>query len=70
MQAHADVTASTTLAEEVSDLRATVLREAAPILARFGPGLAAAVELLGSLLARMDQHIRKKTPTLRALKSW
>lgn len=35
-----------------------------------GPGAGAAVELLDRLLARMDAHLFKKTPTLRALKSW
>jgi pyruvate kinase len=35
-----------------------------------GPAVAEAVSLLDSLLARMDGHIFKKTPTLRALKSW
>ncbi|WP_245838267.1 pyruvate kinase [Niveispirillum lacus] len=35
-----------------------------------GPAVAAAVDLLDRLLARMDGHIVKKTPTLRALKSW
>jgi pyruvate kinase len=35
-----------------------------------GPSVGAAVELLDRLLARMDTHVFKKTPTLRALKSW
>lgn len=35
-----------------------------------GPAVGEAVSLLDSLLARMDEHIFKKTPTLRALKSW
>lgn len=35
-----------------------------------GPAVGEAVTLLDSLLARMDGHIFKKTPTLRALKSW
>ena len=35
-----------------------------------GPAVGEAVMLLDSLLARMDGHIFKKTPTLRALKSW
>ncbi|MBP1846666.1 pyruvate kinase [Rhizobium petrolearium] len=35
-----------------------------------GPAVSEAVSLLDSLLARMDAHIFKKTPTLRALKSW
>lgn len=35
-----------------------------------GPAVSEAVTLLDSLLARMDAHIFKKTPTLRALKSW
>ncbi|HCL64880.1 MAG TPA: pyruvate kinase [Rhizobium sp.] len=35
-----------------------------------GPAIEQAVELLDRLLARMDEHILKKTPTLRALKSW
>jgi pyruvate kinase len=35
-----------------------------------GPGARVAVEALDRLLARMDEHQIKKTPTLRALKSW
>jgi pyruvate kinase len=35
-----------------------------------GPAVGAAVEVLDRLLARMDEHLFKKTPTLRALKSW
>ncbi|HVZ01070.1 MAG TPA: pyruvate kinase [Dongiaceae bacterium] len=35
-----------------------------------GPAVTAAVELLDGLLTRMDAHVFKKTPTLRALKSW
>ncbi len=35
-----------------------------------GPAVVATVELLDRLLGRMDGHILKKTPTLRALKSW
>jgi pyruvate kinase len=35
-----------------------------------GPAVGAAIELLDRLLARMDAHAFKKTPTLRALKSW
>jgi pyruvate kinase len=35
-----------------------------------GPAIATAVDLLDDLLARMDAHVFKKTPTLRALKSW
>jgi pyruvate kinase len=35
-----------------------------------GPAVGAAVELLDRLLARMDAHLYKKTPMLRALKSW
>jgi pyruvate kinase len=35
-----------------------------------GPAIGIAVELLDGLLARMDAHVFKKTPTLRALKSW
>jgi pyruvate kinase len=35
-----------------------------------GPAVGAAVEILDHLLARMDEHLVKKTPTLRALKSW
>jgi pyruvate kinase len=35
-----------------------------------GPAIATAVELLDGLLTRMDSHVFKKTPTLRALKSW
>jgi pyruvate kinase len=35
-----------------------------------GPAVADAVSLLDHLLSRMDEHIVKKTPMLRALKSW
>lgn len=35
-----------------------------------GPEVGTAVALLDRLLARMDEHVFKKTPTLRALKSW
>ncbi|HVO02459.1 MAG TPA: pyruvate kinase [Candidatus Cybelea sp.] len=35
-----------------------------------GPAVGVAVELLDGLLTRMDAHQFKKTPTLRALKSW
>lgn len=35
-----------------------------------GPAVGQAVELLDRLLSRMDEHMQKKTPTLRALKSW
>lgn len=35
-----------------------------------GPAVAEAVELLDYLLAKMDEHMFKKTPMLRALKSW
>lgn len=35
-----------------------------------GPSVGEAVDVLDSLLARMDEHIFKKTPTLRALRSW
>lgn len=35
-----------------------------------GPAVGEAVTLLDSLLGRMDGHIFKKTPTLRALQSW
>lgn len=35
-----------------------------------GPAVAEAVSLLDHLLSRMDEHIVKKTPMLRALKSW
>lgn len=35
-----------------------------------GPAVADAVALLDHLLSRMDEHIVKKTPMLRALKSW
>ena len=35
-----------------------------------GPSVGAGIELLDRLLARMDAHAFKKTPTLRALKSW
>ncbi|QLF69307.1 pyruvate kinase [Peteryoungia desertarenae] len=35
-----------------------------------GPAIVDAVSLLDRLLCRMDEHVFKKTPTLRALKSW
>ncbi len=35
-----------------------------------GPHAAEAVTLLDGMMGRMDEHIFKKTPTLRALKSW
>lgn len=35
-----------------------------------GPAIVEAVALLDRLLGRMDGHLFKKTPTLRALKSW
>ncbi|GAB2178637.1 pyruvate kinase [Dongia sp. agr-C8] len=35
-----------------------------------GAAIGTAVELLDGLLQRMDSHVFKKTPTLRALKSW
>ncbi|KAB2954010.1 MAG: pyruvate kinase [Rhizobiaceae bacterium] len=35
-----------------------------------GPMVAAAVDVLDRLLARMDEHVFKKTPRLRALRSW
>ena len=35
-----------------------------------GPSVGEAVSLLDGMLARMDAHMFKKTPTLRALKSW
>jgi pyruvate kinase len=35
-----------------------------------GPAVAEAVSLLDHLLSRMDGHMMKKTPMLRALKSW
>ncbi|WP_221939000.1 hypothetical protein [Mycobacterium sp. KBS0706] len=35
-----------------------------------GPALGSAIDLLDGLLVRMDEHLFKKTPMLRALKSW
>jgi pyruvate kinase len=35
-----------------------------------GPAIASAIDLLDGLLIRMDAHVFKKTPTLRALRSW
>ncbi|MDR3472069.1 MAG: pyruvate kinase [Devosia sp.] len=35
-----------------------------------GPALTVAIEVLDRLLSRMDRNMFKKTPTLRALKSW
>ena len=35
-----------------------------------GPAVGEGVSTLDTLLARMDEHMFKKTPELRALKSW
>ena len=35
-----------------------------------GPAVVEAVSLLDRLMGRMNDHMFKKTPTLRALKSW
>jgi pyruvate kinase len=35
-----------------------------------GPEVGSAVDVLDRLMARMDGHLRKKTPTLRALSAW
>jgi len=35
-----------------------------------GPAICLGVQVLDGLLSRMDEHMFKKTPTLRALKSW
>ena len=35
-----------------------------------GPFVGEAIGVLDRLLACMDEHVFKKTPTLRALKSW
>jgi pyruvate kinase len=35
-----------------------------------GPAVVEAVSLLDRLMGRMNDHVFKKTPTLRALKSW
>ena len=40
------------------------------VLLNKGPEVSTAIELLDRLLARMDDHQYKKTPMLRALKSW
>lgn len=40
------------------------------IMLNKGPNAAAAVSALGRLLHRMSEHQHKKTPTLRALRSW
>ena len=35
-----------------------------------GPAVDEAIDLLDHLFGRMDGHFNKKTPTLRALKTW
>src|SRR5581483_6356023 len=40
------------------------------VLLNKGPNVAAAVDVLDRLLRRMGEHQIKKTPTLRALRSW
>ena len=40
------------------------------VLLNKGPNVAAAVDVLDRLLRRMGEHQVKKTPTLRALRSW
>ncbi len=53
---------------EMTDAAMAVRAEC--VMLNKGPAVAQAVELLDRLLSRMDEHIQKKTPTLRALKSW
>jgi pyruvate kinase len=49
---------------------ATMAARAECVMLNKGPAVGAAIALLDRLLARIDAHIMKKTPTLRALKSW
>lgn len=53
---------------EMTDAAMAVRAEC--VMLNKGPEVAAAVELLDRLLARMGDHLNKKTPTLRALRSW
>lgn len=53
---------------EMTDAAMSVRAEC--VMLNKGPALPAAIELLDRLLDRMDDHMSKKTPTLRALKSW
>jgi pyruvate kinase len=53
---------------EMTDAAMAVRAEC--VMLNKGPAVEQAVALLDRLLARMDDHIFKKTPTLRALKSW
>lgn len=53
---------------EMTDAAMSVRAEC--VMLNKGPALPAAIELLDRLLDRMDDHMTKKTPTLRALKSW
>lgn len=53
---------------EMTDAAMAVRAEC--VMLNKGPAVGQAVELLDRLLSRMDEHIQKKTPTLRALKSW
>ena len=53
---------------EMTDAAAAARAEC--VMLNKGPAVGVAVGMLDRLLARMDAHIFKKTPTLRALKSW
>lgn len=53
---------------EMTDAAMAVRAEC--IMLNKGPNAAAAVSALGRLLHRMSEHQHKKTPTLRALRSW
>ncbi|MEZ2128521.1 MULTISPECIES: pyruvate kinase [unclassified Sinorhizobium] len=53
---------------EMTDAAMAVRAEC--VMLNKGPAVAEAVTLLDHLMSRMDEHMHKKTPTLRALKSW
>ncbi len=53
---------------EMTDAAAAARAEC--VMLNKGPAVGVAVGVLDRLLARMDAHLFKKTPTLRALKSW
>lgn len=53
---------------EMTDAAMSVRAEC--VMLNKGPQVGAAIEILDRLLARMDDHINKKTPMLRALRSW
>lgn len=53
---------------EMTDAAMAVRAEC--VMLNKGPEVMAAVELLDRLMARMGHHLSKKTPRLRALRSW